>query len=69
MEFTILAVVLVLLVAAAIAWLVMSGAQKGGGPPDGQGGGRDRYDRDERRPPEGEPQIEIESEKLANRPR
>ena len=73
MEYTILALVLVLVLTIFIAWLVMAAAQRGGGPPDGQKDGRkgrrDRNDAAEQRPSEGEPKIEIESEKLANRPR
>ncbi|MGH2452019.1 MAG: hypothetical protein ACRDGE_12290 [Candidatus Limnocylindria bacterium] len=69
MEYTILALVLVVLVTIFIAWLVMAGVRRGGGPPDGQNGRRDRNDAAEQRPPEGEPEIETESEKLANRPR
>lgn len=71
MEFTILALVFVLLMTFFIAWLVMAGAQKGGGPPDGDNGPRDRNDAAEQRPSEGEREIEIEieSEKLANRSR
>jgi hypothetical protein len=68
-EFTILALVLVLLLSVFIAWLVMAGAQKGGGPPDGRNGPRDRGDLAEQRPPEDRSEVEIESGKLANRPR
>ncbi len=69
MEFTILALAVVLLLTVSIAWLVMAGAQKGGGPPDGGSSRSDGSDAVEERPPDAEPEIEIESEKLANRPR
>ena len=65
--------VLVLLLTVFIAWLVMAGARKGGGPPNGGNDWRKRRrgrdDMAEQRSPEGEHEVEIESEKLANRSR
>jgi hypothetical protein len=65
MEYTTLALVLVLLVAAVLAWMVIAAARKDGGPPDGRP--RERRHTRVRRPSGDEP--EVESEGLANRPR
>ncbi len=65
MEYTIAALALVLLLTIFIARLVMAGARQDG-PPNGDDR---RDDAAQERPPEDEPRIEIESEKLSNRPR